>query len=140
MFLDPLNEVHLYCLQLAFLCCIDAALQELKLNENEHPMHSTGNLSPNQMFYIGLSSYLDANPDELQNVFTEDWDAYGVDYNDHHSLAEDDADGVVVPEIDIHLSVEQENHLLGLRPSDTNDDDYIAYYLHIIHEVLNMIR
>ena len=139
MFLDPLNEVHLYCIQIAFLCRVNAALQELKLDWNEHPMRTTGNLSPNQMFYLGLSSYLDANPDEIENVFT-DWDEYGVDFNGPHAPNEDDGDGVVVPEIDLQLSVEQENHLLALRPNDTNDDAYIGYYLHIVQEVLNMTR
>ena len=46
----------------------------------------------------------------------------------------------MVPEIDLQLSVEQENHLLALRPNDTNDDEYIGYYLHIVQEVLDMTR
>ena len=52
MFLDPLNEVHLYCLQLAFLYRVNAALQEFKFDWNEHPERTAGNLSPNQMFTL----------------------------------------------------------------------------------------
>eukprot|EP00794_Sanderia_malayensis_P001954 gene1956-2224_t len=94
----------------------------------------------NVVFFIGLSSYLEANPDEFADVFKDDWDEFGIEYDGPRAPGEDNEGGVVVPEIDLQLSVEQENHLLALRPNATDDDAYTGYYLHINQEIQDMIE
>ena len=51
--LDPLNELHLFCLHLVFLPHINLALEEFMPQYNDHPMRTAHNLSPRQQFSVG---------------------------------------------------------------------------------------
>lgn len=49
------NEVHMFCLHYVFLWRINSALQMFTNAWNNHPLSSENNLSPMQLWVIGLS-------------------------------------------------------------------------------------
>ena len=51
------NEIHLFCLHYIFLPRINAALQKFQYAWNSHPMSTTGNLSPNQVWVQGIAAH-----------------------------------------------------------------------------------
>ena len=52
--LDPLNEIHLFCLHRAYLPRINSTLSEFKNQYNHHPMRTEHNRSPQQLFISGM--------------------------------------------------------------------------------------
>ena len=76
--LDPLNELHLFCLHLVFLPRINLALKEFMLQYNEHPMRTANNLSPRQQFCLGVHALQNTGRIEIQDVLDPDC-SYGVD-------------------------------------------------------------
>ena len=89
-YLDPLNELHLYALHLVFKHCIDDALHELQQDWNHHPMSSEHNLSPHQLFRLGLAEYESRNPQNFDQLTDCEWDRFGVE--DEGLLPDDDDD------------------------------------------------
>jgi len=75
--LDPLNELHLFCLHLVFLQRINLALKEFMLQYNEHPMRTAHNLSPRQQFCLGVHVLHCTGRIEIQDVLDPDC-SYGV--------------------------------------------------------------
>jgi len=75
--LDPLNELHLFCLHLVFLPCINLALKEFMLQYNEHPMRTAHNFSPGQQFCLGVHVLQNTGRIEIQDVLDPDC-SYGV--------------------------------------------------------------
>jgi len=53
-YLDLNNEVHIYCLHLVFLRRIDNHLQDFISGWNAHPLSSSHNMTPNQLWISGL--------------------------------------------------------------------------------------
>lgn len=54
--LDIYNEMHLFCLHYIFLPRINLALQKFQHAWNNHPMSTTRNLSPNQVWLQGIAA------------------------------------------------------------------------------------
>ena len=52
--LDVNNDAHLFCLEYAFQPRINDSLHKFMLAWNNHPLSSEGNLTPNQLWTIGL--------------------------------------------------------------------------------------
>ena len=52
--LDVNNDAHLFCLEYAFQPCINDSLHKFMLAWNNRPLSSEGNLTPNQLWTIGL--------------------------------------------------------------------------------------
>lgn len=52
--LDPTNSLHLFCCHFVFLPRLQANLESFTCGWNSHPLRTEGNLSPNQMWEIGL--------------------------------------------------------------------------------------
>lgn len=52
--LNPLNETDLYCLHYIFLPRINKCITEFKETWNNHSLSSEGNMSPYQLFTVGL--------------------------------------------------------------------------------------
>ena len=53
-YLDPLNEVDMYCLHFIFLPRINKCLEEFQESWNNHSLSTEGNKSPYQLFVEGL--------------------------------------------------------------------------------------
>ena len=52
--LDPNNDIHLYCLHYIFIPCINSHLQHWKNAWIKHSLQSEGNLTPEQLWVVGL--------------------------------------------------------------------------------------
>ena len=52
--LDPLNEIDLFCVHYVFLPMLNQCLQQFAESWNFHPLSTEHNLSPEQLFAIGL--------------------------------------------------------------------------------------
>ena len=103
-YLDPLNELHLYALHLVFKHCIDDVLHELQQDWNHHPMSSEHNLSPHQLFRLGLSEYEFRNPQNFDQLTDCEWDRFGVEDEGLLPDDDDDPDGVIVPELSLSIT------------------------------------
>ena len=68
--LDVDNSVHLFCLQYVYLDRINANLQRFLQAWNNHPLSSEGNLSPNQLWTIGLLRNTTVEEDFVQVTCT----------------------------------------------------------------------
>lgn len=51
--LDPCNEIHLYCLHYIFVPRLNESLSEFSQSWNHHPLSSTQNLTPRQLWMTG---------------------------------------------------------------------------------------
>ena len=54
VYLDPLNEVDMYCLHFIFSPRINKCLEEFQESWNNHSLSTEGNKSPYQLFVEGL--------------------------------------------------------------------------------------
>ncbi len=61
-YLDPLNEVYMFCLHHIFLPRINLCLQEFQESWNNHGLSTEGNMSPYQLFLEG-SMYIRSGSD-----------------------------------------------------------------------------
>ena len=53
-YLNPTNEIHLYCLHYVFLPRINQHIQKFVDGWDNHPISSEGNATPNQLWIMGL--------------------------------------------------------------------------------------
>lgn len=100
--LDPLNEIHLYCLHYVFLPRVNLALAELTNDWNFHPLSSEQYRSPRQLFHLGMISSGTTN---MQNN-NQSFEDIGIDEEGPMPEIESDND-VMVPESSINLSENQ---------------------------------
>ena len=102
--LDPLNDVHLYCLHQVYIPYINKTLQEFTEQNNHHPLRTERNQSPFQLFSRGLLHNWDSDLTAVRNFADNNIDprTYGVDEDDPPFAALND-DGVVVevPGVDL---------------------------------------
>ena len=105
--LDPLNEQHLYALRYVFIPRINCALSEFIQGWNHHPIRTTHNKSPQQLFTAGGLLLQHSGLAALDFFNTVDA-TYGIDDDGPIPL---DKSSVVVPEISFHLSREDFTHL-----------------------------
>lgn len=95
-FIDLSNVIHLFCAQYAFLPRLRSDLQHFTDSWNNHPISTEANLTPQQMWNIGMlqAPVPEPNYAEMQQI-------------DHQEEASEDTDhGVVVPDIPSPLSTE----------------------------------
>ena len=76
---------------------INYALRELLEDWNNHPLSSEHNLSPYQLWRLGLNSYQISNLEEFNELSKNDWESSGIDYEGPLPSKEDD--DIIVPEI-----------------------------------------
>eukprot|EP00794_Sanderia_malayensis_P008412 gene8412-9312_t len=97
--LEPLNPTHLYCLHARFLPRFNEVLQELLHDWNNHPMSSASNMSPDQLWHLGLANYRNQDVENFNLLTNYDWDSFGIDPDGPVPDEDDDREGVTVPDI-----------------------------------------
>lgn len=131
---DRNNCLHLFAIRYVFLPRINRALAEFREQWNNHPIRTAGQQSPNQLWIAGMMQNR-----EVVQALPESVEFYGID--DDEQLEEVQTDNnVVVPEINLALSEEQEDELLQRFPPDEDDGnegihlfcDVIEYLTHIV--------
>ena len=76
--LDPLNDMHLYCLHLVYLLRINQALSEFTQQYNNHPTRTARNKSPLQQFLLGVLSCRQSGRVEIDDALDPGL-SYGID-------------------------------------------------------------
>ena len=128
--LDPLNELHLFCLHLVFLPCINLALKEFMLQYNDHPMRTAHNLSPCQQFSLGVYALQNMGRIEIEDVLNPDC-SYGVDEEGPIPQLEREDPVVVNPpilELDPHQRIIID-HLRNVQSLTDDGNHGITHYL-----------
>lgn len=132
MLLDGTNELHLYCLHFVYLPIINAALDELTGQWNNHPVTTECNFSPNQLWLQGMLSLRNSGYSAVMDVTngqTVDFFQYGVD--DDGPVAEMQYDyRVAVPESPIMVNEHQErvlNQARNLARQAGDENGILAY-------------
>ena len=65
--LDPLDDMHLYCLHMVFHPRINHSLQKFVQQMNNHPVRTERNMSPQQVFVSGILADESASALLLEN-------------------------------------------------------------------------
>ncbi|XP_065107367.2 uncharacterized protein [Paramisgurnus dabryanus] len=117
--LDLSNELHLFCVHYTILPRLKSDLKCFIESWNNHPIRTEANLTPNQLWHIGMLQTPVADPDmeiieQLCQQQTSDTDP---------------EDGVVVPEIQCPLSEHSLAVLQGLIDPLTSSLNYRELYV-----------
>ena len=77
--LQPLNEVHLFCLHFVYIDLINHALEVFTNQWNNHPVTTETNFSPQQLW--GMITLRNSHHTAVQTVLegSPDYSNYGVD-------------------------------------------------------------
>ena len=113
MLLDPLDEIHLFCLHFIFLPRINASLFEFRKQWNHHGLRTSRNQSPLAIWQSNMVPLTDESP--LLN-FNE----YGVDYEGPIPDVVSN-NNVIVPNSLVEITDEQLTNLCD-RVGPLNDD------------------
>ena len=134
---NPVNEVHLFCLQLVYIDFINIALQEFVAQWNNHPVTTESNHSPQQIWVRGMvelrhSGYRAVNDVIRNNAFS----SYGIS-EDGPVAEEDPSHVVVVLQTQLRLNNEQMDSILTvIRQGQTEYDPHrIESYLVAVEHV-----
>jgi len=85
--LDPLNELHLFCLHYIFLPRINKSLKEFVEQMNQRPVSTEHNMSPLQLWTSGMLQ----NINSQHTALTEDeMGQYGIDTDESVSVSDED--------------------------------------------------
>ena len=85
--LDPLNELHLFCLHYIFLHRINKSLKEFVEQMNQRPVSKEHNMSPLQLWTSGMLQ----NINSQHTALTEDeMGKYGIDTDESVSVSDED--------------------------------------------------
>ncbi|XP_051997736.1 uncharacterized protein LOC127654572 [Xyrauchen texanus] len=130
--LDPSNSLQLFCAQYIFVPRLQMDLDTFTAGWDNHPLRTEQNLTPNQLWTIGLLQYPVAAPENL-----EDLQDHFLDFNPDRQEAAA-ASGVVLPPIQCPLGPQA---MAGLReainpisPSQDNGKDiYKAALDYVTH-------
>ena len=137
--LNPDYDGDLFSLHYVFLPRINAQLLQFVNAWNRHPLRTENGLTPLQLWNRGLLSASTQFQNDIA-IGLSVGDDYGVDA-DMPSISQSlDTDGVVVPEVDVHLSDSEVNYLQThyepLRRSDSNGVDIyteVKEYIESLH-------
>ena len=67
--LDPNNDIHMYCLHYVYIPCINGHLLHWKNAWIKHPLQSEGNLTPEQLWIVGLQRIAQSESIIAKEVF-----------------------------------------------------------------------
>ncbi|XP_026063257.1 uncharacterized protein LOC113046621 [Carassius auratus] len=129
--LDLSDELHLFCVHYAILPRLKSDLKGFTGSWNNHPIRTEGNLSPEQLWYIGMLQTPVDEPDieVVEQLFREE------------TADTDPEDGVVVPEIHCPFSDQKLAVLRGLinpLTSPLNDRELYVQTLSIIKRLCSI--
>jgi transposase InsO family protein len=130
--LDPLSELHLFCLHHTYLPRINRAEQW-----NQHPVSTEENQSPYQLWVSGMlasaNSFCTAVCDVMDGIEEPLLQYYGVDENGP-IVSSDDGNIVEVPPLIVELSHEREQIIMDQIDPLSEDDNYgITIFMRMVY-------
>uniref|UniRef100_A0A7M5XK96 Integrase catalytic domain-containing protein n=1 Tax=Clytia hemisphaerica TaxID=252671 RepID=A0A7M5XK96_9CNID len=136
--LDPLNEIHIFCLHLVFHNEINRSLSEFVLQWNQHSLSTEHNSSPLQLWTAGLLRNSRARHQILNDIPVEGLMLFGTE-GDVDSVIEDEDYEVNVPRINLPLTHDQIHHIMENVPQNIPRNDRVHAYINIVQMVENML-
>jgi hypothetical protein len=131
---DPLNEIHLFCLQYVYLPEVNNCPEELTRVWNYHGLTTESNTTPRQLWITGIlcnsQSCYAAVEDVLDGV-QPDMNDYGIDENGDVPELQT-SNNVVVPESPIESTEEFDADLQRILETTTGDEYCIQKYLLVL--------
>lgn len=131
--LDPLNDIHLYCLHRVYIPKINHSLLEFCRQINNHPMRTERNLSPHQLFISGILA------DETRSLMLPEDNIdprhFGID--EDGTLSPDDEESQVIcdpPRLPFQLTDTQEQQLTQCI-SQCQDDFGVTQYSATVQQI-----
>lgn len=107
LFLDPLDECHLFSLHYIHVPHLSKELNEMSGSRNYHPLNTQGNRSPRHLWHFGLHASENSDYLAVESVFDEQqMNEFGtsggppVDYNTDND--------VQIPEVSLSLSEQEQ--------------------------------
>ena len=101
--LQPVDDVHLYCLHYVFMPRISRSLLDFVGQWNNHPLRTEHGRSPRQLFEFPLMF----NEDLAERSFPDtDWSLYGID-DEAPGGSVEEGEGVTVPHSSVVLSADE---------------------------------
>ena len=81
--LDPISEHDLFLLHFVFLPRINRSLSEMTVAWNNHPMSTSGNRSPRQLWHSGIIAVANSDFLAVESVFSncQDCSEFGIEDN-----------------------------------------------------------
>ena len=140
--LDPINEIHLYCLHLVYTNLINEALDAFKGQWNNHPITTETNFSPQQLWVRGMVISRNSNHTAVRDVVdaSPDISQYGVDEEGPVPEAEQQY-SIEVPQSPIHLEEVQLHHVQNAIEMSRNvDDNGITSYVTALEIITSYIH
>ena len=77
--LNPDDEVHLAILHRIYVPRINHALLEFEQEWAFHPLSSSNNRSPRQLWFMGMQNLISNDPNSLEEAQIGGWNEYGID-------------------------------------------------------------
>ena len=85
--LDPLNELHLFCLHYIYLPRINKSLEEFVDQMNQRPVSTENNMSPLQLWTSGMLQNINSQHTALT---VDEMEQYGVDPDESVTVSDED--------------------------------------------------
>lgn len=128
--LDPLDNLHLFCLHLVYIPRINHALKEFVNQYNDHPIRTEHNCTPRQLFCLGANALPLSVGTVMDDVVDPD-DHYGVDEEGPVSELQNE-DAIIVDPPEMELNRQQETiieHFSNSTSLVDDGNDGISHYL-----------
>ena len=131
---NPLNEIHLFCLQYVYLPEVNKSLEELTREWNYHGLTTENNRTPRQLWIEGMLSNSQSDYRAVEDVLADvqpDMNDYGIDEGGDIPELQT-SNNVVVPETPIESTEEVDADLQQILEG-VNDNEYcIQKYLSVL--------
>lgn len=124
--LDPMNDMHLFCLHYVYRPRINRALNIFKLAWNNHGVRTMNNATPQQLFTEGALRMQICGLDPVENP-NGDHSEYGVE--ELHADGSDDSsdlEGVPVPQMDADNQYSELIELVSNQVNPLAESDSLA--------------
>lgn len=99
--LNPLDEVHMYCLHFVFLHAINEDISEFVTQYNHHPLRTAQNQSPLQLWDSGTLNRFESNSTGVSSILSDDHG--NVNEDQWYTVNEADERGVVIPQSQVDI-------------------------------------
>ena len=131
--LDPLNDLHLFCLHHVFIPRINRALKEFVRQHNSHPIRTEHCYTPEQLFY---TPYICGYVEPFYDPPTVNPTVYGLEEDGPFICNSESDNAVMVDPPRISLQHQQQQLLDCTVPPLEEDDNFgISLYLRAVQTV-----
>jgi hypothetical protein len=127
--LDPDDKVHLMALHTTYMPIINRAIKEFMNQWNNHPLSTESNISPRQLWALGILDTRNPRSCAVDDVLIghTDINSFGVDEQEGY-IAQDDNPEIVVPVCPYDLTQDQDDAVQNILGFYANDENGTATY------------